>query len=103
MCSAQRDFSRPFDLSKDSPLRFTVARVSADELMLLITAHHIAWDDGSWAPFFTDLTARVRRSGWFCRRTHGAGPYPDPASDEAARRDADLDYWRPLMTIPRAA
>ena len=23
--------------------------------MLLFTAHHIAWDDGSWAPFFTDL------------------------------------------------
>ena len=53
---AQRDFRRPFDLTKDSPLRFTVARVSADELMLLITAHHVAWDDGSWAPFFTDLT-----------------------------------------------
>ena len=72
---AQRDFGRPFDLSKDSPLRVTVARVSADELMVLITAHHIAWDDGSWAPFFADLTQRVRRSGRFCRRTRGAGRY----------------------------
>ena len=53
---AQREFRQPFDLTKDSPLRVTAVRVAADELMLLLTAHHIAWDDGSWAPFFTDLT-----------------------------------------------
>ncbi|MGZ6780728.1 MAG: condensation domain-containing protein, partial [Mycobacterium sp.] len=52
---AQRDFRRPFDLTTDSPLRFTVARLSADELMLLITAHHVAWDDASWTPLFADL------------------------------------------------
>ncbi len=52
---AQRQFRQPFDLTKDSPLRIAAARVGADELMLLFTAHHIAWDDGSWAPFFTDL------------------------------------------------
>ncbi len=32
------------------------AALGAEELILLLTAHHIAWDDGSWAPFFTDLT-----------------------------------------------
>ncbi|MDT5409176.1 MAG: mycobactin peptide synthetase MbtE, partial [Mycobacterium sp.] len=51
---AQRQFAQPFDLTKDSPLRVAAARVSPDELILLLTAHHVAWDDGSWAPFFTD-------------------------------------------------
>ena len=52
---AQRQFRQPFDLTKDSPLRVEAVRLGPDELMLLFTAHHIAWDDGSWAPFFADL------------------------------------------------
>ena len=58
---AQRQFAQPFDLTKDSPLRVAAARVGADELILLLTAHHVAWDDGSWAPFFTDLTRAYAR------------------------------------------
>ena len=77
---AQRQFQQPFDLAKDSPLRVAAVRVSDDELILLLTAHHIAWDDGSWAPFFTDLTRAYtdpdsivaavadRRRGRACRR-----------------------------------
>jgi mycobactin peptide synthetase MbtE len=90
---AQREFRRPFDLMSDSPLRISVVRLGADELMVLLTAHHIAWDDGSWAPFFTDLT-RV---------------YTDPhALDDAQLPSVsvpavdtineDLAYWRPRMT-----
>ncbi|MBV8787485.1 MAG: amino acid adenylation domain-containing protein, partial [Mycobacterium sp.] len=90
---AQRDFRRPFDLTKDSPLRVTVARLSADELMLLITAHHIAWDDGSWAPFFTDLTRAYSDPDGFA----AAPTVPVVSSDQTSNRDADLDYWRPLM------
>ncbi|MGH3553566.1 MAG: non-ribosomal peptide synthetase, partial [Mycobacterium sp.] len=89
---AQREFRRPFDLTADSPLRISVVRVAGDELMLLFTAHHIAWDDGSWAPFFTDLTRA----------------YTDPDALDGARwasvsepvadtLDEDLAYWRPLM------
>jgi len=90
---AQRDFRRPFDLSKDSPLRVTVARLAADDLILLITAHHIAWDDGSWAPFFADLTRAYTEPEDFA-----AGPVlPDLSNDPTAIRQADLDYWRPLM------
>ncbi|OBG66755.1 non-ribosomal peptide synthetase [Mycobacterium sp. E3339] len=88
---AQRDFRRPFDLAKDSPLRVTAARLSGDELMLLITAHHIAWDDASWTPFFTDLTRAY---------TDDLGALPAitaPAPDEAADPGADFEYWRPLM------
>lgn len=90
---AQRDFRRPFDLSRDSPLRVTVARLADDELMLLITAHHIAWDDGSWAPFFADLTRAYTDPAGFAdgrvRRDTGA--------DATAIRQADLEYWRPRM------
>lgn len=90
---AQRDFRRPFDLSKDSPLRVTAARLADDELMLLITAHHIAWDDGSWAPFFADLTRAYTAPGDF-----DATPVvPDLSADPTAIRREDLDYWRPLM------
>ncbi|HEX5255400.1 MAG TPA: amino acid adenylation domain-containing protein [Mycobacterium sp.] len=90
---AQRDFRRPFDLSEDLPLRVTVARLADDELMLLITAHHIAWDDGSWAPFFADLTRAYTDPDAFAD-----GPVlTDHSADSTAIRQADLDYWRPLM------
>ena len=90
---AQRDFRRPFDLTKDSPLRVTVARLSADELMLLITAHHIAWDDGSWAPFFADLTRAYSDPDGLA----AAPAVPVGSFDQTSNRAADLDYWRPLM------
>lgn len=90
---AQRDFRRPFDLSKDSPLRVTVTRMADDELMLLITAHHIAWDDGSWAPFFADLTRAYTGPDDFA----DGGVLADLSADSTAIRPADLDYWRPLM------
>lgn len=89
---AQRDFRRPFDLAKDSPLRVTVARLSADELMLLITAHHIAWDDGSWGPFFADLTRAYTDPDGFADEPAVAAPVPDEAANAA-----DFEYWRPLM------
>jgi mycobactin peptide synthetase MbtE len=95
---AQRDFGRRFDLTKDLPLRVTVVRLSADELMLLITAHHIAWDDGSWAPFFADLTSAYTDPDGFASASAVPAPASDQAFDEAANRNADLDYWRPLMT-----
>ncbi|BCZ23729.1 non-ribosomal peptide synthetase [Mycobacterium senriense] len=90
---AQRDFRRPFDLSKDSPLRVTAARLAGDELMLLITAHHIAWDDGSWAPFFADLTRAYTDPAQFA----DGQVLRDVAADATAVRQADLDYWRPRM------
>jgi mycobactin peptide synthetase MbtE len=94
---AQRDFGRAFDLAKDSPLRVTVARVSADELMLLITAHHIAWDDGSWAPFFADLTRAYTDPDSFAAATAAPAPPVEPAFADAPNHDEDADYWRPLI------
>ncbi|MGD1237908.1 amino acid adenylation domain-containing protein [Mycobacterium seoulense] len=90
---AQRDFRRPFDLAQDSPLRVTVARLSGDELMLLITAHHIAWDDASWTPFFADLTRAYTDPDAYGGEPVLAAAGPDEAHDPTA----DFEYWRPLM------
>ncbi|OBH33595.1 non-ribosomal peptide synthetase [Mycobacterium sp. E342] len=90
---AQRDFRRPFNLAEDSPLRVTVARLSGDELMLLITAHHVAWDDASWTPFFADLTRAYTDPDAF----DGQPALPAPPPGDAADPAADIEYWRPLM------
>ena len=90
---AQRQFRQPFDLTKDSPLRVTAVRLGADEVVLLLTAHHIAWDDGSWAPFFTDLTRAYTDPA----NTATAPASVAPASD-AGNLDEDLAYWRSLIT-----
>ncbi|MEE6138050.1 amino acid adenylation domain-containing protein [Mycobacterium sp. 050128] len=95
---AQRDFCRPFDLAKDSPLRVTVARLSADELMLLFTAHHIAWDDGSWAPFFADLTHAYTDPDGFAAAPAAPAPAVEPAFADTPSHNEDADYWRPLIT-----
>ncbi|NIH97161.1 amino acid adenylation domain-containing protein [Mycolicibacterium fluoranthenivorans] len=89
---AQREFGAPFDLAADSPLRITLVRLGADEFVMLLVAHHIAWDDGSWRVFFDDLT----------RAYAGAdlGPTPRtpvPAADTAAE---DLAHWRAVLADP---
>jgi mycobactin peptide synthetase MbtE len=87
---AQRQFAQPFDLTKDSPLRVAAARVGTDELILLLTAHHVAWDDGSWAPFFTDLTRAYVDSTTAAPLNIATDPARSSAEDQA--------YWRSLMT-----
>ena len=89
---ANESFGRPFNLAKDSPLRITLVRVGAEELVLLLTAHHIAWDDGSWAPFFTDLTRAYSDPDAEASTPLSAAPGPDGSLGE------DLAYWRSLVT-----
>ncbi|MDZ4233863.1 MAG: amino acid adenylation domain-containing protein, partial [Dietzia sp.] len=89
---AQREFAAPFDLGVDSPLRITVIRTGPAELVMLLVAHHIAWDDGSWEVFFADLT----------RAYTGLelAPAPNPVPAGADSEDADLAYWRAVMVDP---
>ncbi|BBZ32875.1 non-ribosomal peptide synthetase [Mycolicibacterium confluentis] len=87
---AQREFAAPFDLTKDAPLRITVVRTAPDEHMMLLVAHHIAWDDASWRVFFTDLT-RAYTGG-----TLDAEPVRTRAGGNASDT-ADLAYWRSVM------
>ncbi|TDH51138.1 amino acid adenylation domain-containing protein [Mycobacterium eburneum] len=93
---AQREFSRPFDLTTESPLRITAVRVGPDELVLLLTAHHIAWDDGSWAVFFADLTRAYTDPD----ALGGPGPRTPSAQPAPAVVDDDLAYWRTVLADP---
>ncbi|MEB3983443.1 amino acid adenylation domain-containing protein [Mycobacterium sp. 663a-19] len=90
---AQREFAAPFDLSTDAPLRIAVIRTGADEHVLLLVAHHIAWDDGSWRVFFEDLTRSYEGEDLGPERHPPAPSGPDTI-------DADLDYWRAVMADP---
>lgn len=89
---AQREFAAPFDLATDSPLRITLVRTGAGEHVMLLVAHHIAWDDGSWEVFFGDLT-RAYTGGEL--RELGLHPVAGPRDAEA-----DLAYWRAVMADP---
>ncbi|WP_292990141.1 non-ribosomal peptide synthetase [Mycobacterium sp.] len=90
---AQRQFRQSFDLTRESPLRIEAVRVGADELMLLFTAHHIAWDDGSWAPFFTDLMRAYTEEDFAA-----TAPVLQVAAEAVRSSEDDLAYWRSLMT-----
>ena len=82
-CWRSASSAHRFDLSADSPLRITLVRTGADEYVMLLVAHHIAWDDGCWRVFFADLTRAY--SGEQLGPTRAR---PAPAADTD---DEDLD------------
>lgn len=90
---AQREFAAPFDLSRDAPLRITMVRTAAQEHVMLLVAHHIAWDDASWEVFFADLTAAYTGAGL----GEELAPHVPAGPRDAA---ADLAYWRAVMADP---
>ncbi|WP_448469236.1 amino acid adenylation domain-containing protein [Mycolicibacterium sp. XJ870] len=89
---AQREFGTAFDLGADSPLRITLIKTGPAEHIMLLVAHHIAWDDGSWRVFFTDLTHAY--SGAELPET------PRVAAPPADTTEQDLAYWREVMADP---
>ncbi|WP_330233070.1 amino acid adenylation domain-containing protein [Nocardia sp. NBC_00508] len=92
---ARREFARPFDLTDECPLRVTLARTGPAEHVLVLTIHHIAWDDGSWPVFFTELNAAYRGDVLPEIRSQ----YVDVSLAEGAAYDAaDLAYWRARLT-----
>ncbi len=93
---AQREFGTPFRLDSDAPLRLTLVRVAPDEHILLLVAHHIAWDDDSWAVFFDDLTAAYADPEQFATRA----PVPHPVAAAGSGHEAELTYWRTLLADP---
>lgn len=93
---AQREFATPFRLDTDAPLRLTLIRVAPDEHILLLVAHHIAWDDASWAVFFTDLTQAYADPDSYAARPPAHVLTPPATTDHGA----DLDYWRALLADP---
>lgn len=93
---AQREFAQPFALESEAPLRITLIRSQPQEYVLLLVAHHIAWDDGSWRVFFDDLTQAYEADAdpvAFAARP----PLRLPAPVQVGTDGADLDYWRALL------
>ncbi|TCJ94307.1 non-ribosomal peptide synthetase [Nocardia alba] len=93
---AQREFGRPFALGTELPLRATLIRTGSDEHVVLLTIHHIAWDDDSWAVFFAELNAA------YLAGQPGTDAGPDTvqfaaiaSTEEPA--EADVAYWREAL------
>lgn len=87
----RRELARPFELSAEAPLRLTLIRTGAEEYVLVLVAHTIAWDDDSLGVFTADLeaayngSAPVRRAGT---------RFTDRRGDDSA----GLAYWRETLT-----
>ncbi|MFE6337529.1 amino acid adenylation domain-containing protein [Streptomyces sp. NPDC057798] len=99
--AAARMAARPFDLSADPPVRLEIMRLAEDEHVLVLVAHHIAWDDGSWQVLLQEVAAV------YTGRPLPELPlqYVDLAVREQRRApwtDADLAHWRELLADPPA-
>ncbi|GGZ64689.1 hypothetical protein GCM10010371_25440 [Streptomyces subrutilus] len=98
---AARDAALPFDLAAAGPLRARLVRVAAREHLLVIVAHHIAFDGWSVGVFWREFFAAYR-----ARTLADARPLPEPtvsyrefAAWQRERLDGDalagtLGYWR---------
>jgi mycobactin peptide synthetase MbtE len=92
---ARREFTRAFDLTSESALRVTLARTGPAEHVLVLTIHHIGWDDDSWSVFFAELNAAYRGDAPAEIRSQ----YVDVSlAERSADDDADLAYWRARLT-----
>ncbi|WP_378737101.1 amino acid adenylation domain-containing protein [Nocardia brasiliensis] len=93
---ARREFSRPFDLSAEPPLRVTLVRTGAEEFVLVLVVHHICWDDDSWAVFFAELNAAYNGD-----REIAGEPAQFVAVEvldaPAAATTEDIGYWRDTL------
>ncbi|WP_233532505.1 non-ribosomal peptide synthetase [Antrihabitans sp. YC2-6] len=91
----RREFGRAFDLSTDLPLRVTTVRTGPEETALVLTIHHIAWDDDSWRVFFAEVNSAYNNGDLPTLRAQ----YVDvEVLDGAEPAAADLDYWRNTLT-----
>ncbi|MGW6911272.1 amino acid adenylation domain-containing protein [Streptomyces sp. NPDC054940] len=105
--------ARPFDLTRDLPLRATLYPTGPDTHVLLLVVHHIATDGASLRPLTEDLSAayRARLGGSAPEFPELAVQYPDFAIWQRDTLAADLprqiDYWKqhldglpPEVTFP---
>uniref|UniRef100_UPI003D73D192 amino acid adenylation domain-containing protein n=1 Tax=Streptomyces chartreusis TaxID=1969 RepID=UPI003D73D192 len=105
--------ARPFDLTRDLPLRATLYPTGPDTHVLLLVVHHIATDGASLRPITEDLSAgyRARIDGEAPRFPELTVHYPDFAIWQRETLAADLprqiDYWKehldglpPEVTFP---
>lgn len=75
---------RPFDLSRDLPIRAALLALSETEHLLVVGAHHIAWDGWSADVFLQELAALYE----------DAGNGRPPALPELPVQYADVAHWQ---------
>ena len=110
---ACEEISRPFDLTTGPLMRVAIFRLAADDHLLTLTFHHIAFDGWSGAVFNRELSLLYDA---FCEgRSLSLPVLPIQYSDYAVwqrqqlaqdRIEAHLSYWRqqlshaPLLELP---
>ncbi|MEV6977531.1 amino acid adenylation domain-containing protein [Kitasatospora sp. NPDC093806] len=96
----REDLRRPFDLAVEPPLRAALFRLGAEEHVLALAVHHIAFDAWSRTVAVAELAALyAARLGLAEPPAPPSVQYPDYADwlarrpDEGGRAEADLDWW----------
>ena len=85
----------PFLLAVEAPLRLRLIRLAADRHVLVLVAHHIAWDDASWQILLRDITDEYAGAP---RAAHSV-QYGDHAAWAADADTApELEFWRDRLT-----
>jgi amino acid adenylation domain-containing protein len=101
---------RPFDLSRGLPLRALLLKLGPAHHVLVLTLHHIAFDDRSWAIMLSEF-ARLYQA-FRAGQASPLPPLPLQYADFACWQRAQLDgdaqdrarsYWRDRLTPPPAA
>ncbi|MXP22007.1 amino acid adenylation domain-containing protein [Gordonia sp. HNM0687] len=99
---AQREFGTPFDLTAEPPIRVLLVAAGVDDHVLLLTVHHICWDDESWPVLFAEVNQAYNAVGDSTGETGGPEPLPrqyvDLPGADSATVAADLEYWRAQLT-----
>ncbi len=87
---AEEEAGRPFDLSRDFPLRARLYRLADDEHWLALTMHHIASDGWSFGVFWRELERYY--AAFSAGRT---SPSPDlPCLPDLPLQYADYAHWQ---------
>ncbi|OZF26274.1 non-ribosomal peptide synthetase [Rhodococcus sp. 14-2483-1-2] len=59
----RREFAHVFDLEREHSIRVSIVECEPSKHVLVVVAHHIAWDDGCWAPYLSSLTDAYQGHG----------------------------------------
>jgi len=78
------EYRRPFDLSRDLMIRAALLALGETEHLLVVTAHHIAWDGWSTDIFLQELAALYEQ----------AGSSSPAALPELPVQYADVAHWQ---------
>ncbi|MFD6160251.1 amino acid adenylation domain-containing protein [Nocardia sp. NPDC060256] len=101
---ARREFGRPFALADEAPLRFTLVRTGPDDVVVILVAHTICWDDDSWSVLRAELNAAYNGVAPSERATQFVEVAELGNDAKSAEPDnAAVEYWRrTLRPLPES-